>query len=257
MRLKWGWISAGLMFLIAAAIALGIARSPLFDLSKVEYAKFPTAAPLTVEEVESLAEVPTDRVSLLTIDLGRIEERIKAHPWVKSVEIQKKFPNRLWIQVHFREPWAILRSQDGTLFYLEGDGNLFGPVETKRRSDLPLMTGISESDTAQLEDALQLLKDWNASTLSAKAQLSSVHFDSERGYRLAVTYAIHADAKNAKKLTKGRSLVELGHGTDAFADLPLKNLQRVFEYLGKNPVRAHQIFVGDGKKIVVRAGRRS
>lgn len=255
MRIRWGLASVVVVVSGIAAGAWALRDSPFFMLNEVEYAKFPAEAPLTLEEVEEIAEIPYKEASLFSVDLERIRERIVSHPWVKNVEIEKKFPGKLWIRILFREPVAILRAKDQTLYYLERDGSVFGPVEPSRKANLPLVSGISETDQIGLEEAIRLLDEWKRSGLELKTELASVHFDSERGYRLTVSYL--SGSFSAKNLTKGRLIIELGHNTDALEGAPLKNLRRVFEYLGKGSVKAHQIFVGDGKKIVVRASRRS
>jgi cell division protein FtsQ len=225
-------------------------RSSMFQLEVVEIADQAENAPLDAQSLDRLAAVPVGKVSLFSLDLDPIEKRLTSHPWVRSVRLQKQFPQTLSIAVDYREPVALYQSDDGLISYVDREGHIFGRLILNYHPNLPVFTGVS---AAQIPAALQLLEAWERAwavpTGVAEVQISDLHWDLEKGFRLWVTYASGIEG------ITGRSVIDLGQDLDA--DSQFKRLKQVFAYLKSHKVQAHQIWADAGKKIVVRTVRGS
>ncbi len=64
---------------------------------------------------------PEIGTNLMLLRLGRIEERLKSHPWVASVRLQKELPDRLLVAVVDRQAAAILETE-GSRFFVDRSG---------------------------------------------------------------------------------------------------------------------------------------
>jgi len=216
-------------------------KSPLFTFKKIEFTDYSTNAPFEKEVILKLLEAPVGQVSLFDLDLTSMEKRVTTHPWIHSVGLSKIFPQTLGVRVKFRNPIALLENQGGELSYLDEDAFAFGPFEAKKAANLPVITGILESDSAQLKKVLAFLENWKASKMRHSGEISSLDYDSEKGFRIMVQFA-----------RSRRTMVELGHILSQPDDTNMANLSQAIEYLTDKNLAAYQIFVGDGKKIVVR-----
>ncbi len=237
--------------LALGGIAFGVysaMHSPLFLVQVVEVADAPdeasrSQAPVDPQTISDLAAVPVGKVSLFDLDLKSIERRILTNSWVRSVRLQKRFPQTLSISVTFREPRALMQAPKGALAYVDLDGNVFGQVDLELQSDLPIFAGFSGS--AQIKSAFRLLEAWEQAALSSSLQISSLSWDAERGYRAWVTYPY------------GHSTIELGQEIDADLPVKLNRLSQVFAYLNRNRIAVRQVWADSEKKIVVKTAHGS
>jgi cell division protein FtsQ len=86
------------------------------------------------QELMDLAQVRAG-ISLWRIDAGRIRARLRQHPWIRDVLVQRLFPNALELTVYERKPSAILAAHPG--YILDGEGYVLGPFDPRERSGLP------------------------------------------------------------------------------------------------------------------------
>jgi hypothetical protein len=224
-------------------------HSPHFLVRVVEVADLPADAPVTAEEVISLAAVPVGRANLFDVDLAAVEKRVLANDWIREVRLQKRFPQTLSITVGLRRPRALMQAGDGSLAYVDQDGRAFaaGRVSLARSPDLPLLPA------ERLGDGLKLLDAWERARLEAAFPLASLAYDADRGFRALVAYRLGARAQ----AVTARATVDLGHEIDVETDSQLGHLRNVFNYLVTNGVAARQIWTDIGKKIVVKTARGS
>jgi cell division septal protein FtsQ len=89
-----------------------------------------------------------------------IEAQLESHPMLRSATARRVFPGTLQIHVEERRPVAIA-VLDG-LYYLDSDGDSFGPLGTKHGRDFPVFTGIAGGVDGHrrwaLRRALQLIE---------------------------------------------------------------------------------------------------
>lgn len=80
--------------------------------------------------------------NLLALDIRAAEQRLLSNPWVRSVNIARKLPHTLRIQMVEREALA-LAALDGSLFLVEASGEPFKAWQDGDVDDLPVLTGVT------------------------------------------------------------------------------------------------------------------
>lgn len=75
--------------------------------------------------------------SLVRLDLEAIKRQIENHPWVKSAQVSRQWPNAIMVTVS--EQNAIARWKGGSL--LNARGEVFRPVNHRPEHFLPQLTG--------------------------------------------------------------------------------------------------------------------
>jgi hypothetical protein len=243
-------------------VAVGIQQamqSKLFIVKTVTVQSSVSHPPLEQSTILRLAAVPVGKESLFRLNLTAIEKRILSSDWVQEVRLQKRLLHTLVISVVYREPCAIVQTAKGNLSYVDSDGKIFGSVNTSQMSDLPLLSGFQKESLDRMKEALLLLKKWEGSPLSRMSLISSLVWDSERGYRLLVTYSLNPprDTSTQNFGNYSRTMIDLGHEVDANLDEKLHRLVTVLRYLSGNSIAVRQVWADAGKKIVVKTARGS
>ena len=95
-------------------------------------------------ELVELAEL-TPNLSLLTIDLKEIKEKMEKHPWIRFVKPEKRFPHTLAIKVEKEEPRALVVMDK--LYFMNRWGNIFSEADQMGDLDYPLITGVSTDES--------------------------------------------------------------------------------------------------------------
>jgi hypothetical protein len=235
------YIFSGLSLAGVIAGLYGALHSPLFMVRVVEVADQPEDAPLDARTVSTLADVPLGEVSLVDLNLEAIRKRLESHTWIRGAVLTKRFPQTLSIQVIYRSPIGLLQSSKGALQYVDEDGSLFGELDLRARSDLPLLSG------SRQEDSVRLLKSWGSRKWKVANQVSQIVYDEEEGFQVWTTFK-----------PSHRVVVILGQEIDApDFDEHLARIDSVFGQVVSRAIPARQIYADSSKKIVVRTVRGS
>ncbi|UCB48411.1 MAG: FtsQ-type POTRA domain-containing protein [Deltaproteobacteria bacterium] len=99
-----------------------------------------------------MSELKPD-TSLLSVQLDEMKRRMEKHPWIRSVNLEKRFPHTLVIKAEKEEPCAIVVLDN--LHYMNRWGKIFRRLDETAHMDFPLVTGISKSGS-EGEKQLQL-----------------------------------------------------------------------------------------------------
>jgi len=120
-------------------------------------------------ELLDIAELRFD-LSLLAINLNELKEKLEKHPWIRSVELEKRFPHTLLIHAKKEVPWAVVAMEK--LYYMDRQGKIFKEVDSFDDVDYPIITGLSPESETQVK-ALKL----------AAVTLSALNSDMGKWYR--------------------------------------------------------------------------
>lgn len=98
-----------LAILAAVVLTLAIGAAVLYfsDAFRIEEVKVEGVEHLTTAEMEALAGVPSG-TTLLRVDAGAIEQNLLRDAWVKSVTVNRVFPNTLQIVITERTVAAVV-----------------------------------------------------------------------------------------------------------------------------------------------------
>ncbi len=125
-------------------------------------------------EIIELHNLDSDK-SLLGINLNNLKDEIEKHPWIRSVRLERRFPNTLIIDAERQEPLALVVMD--RIYYMNKYGEIFKEVDGQDSVDFPLITGISEDTTksrALLKNTAHVI-----SILAAEAEPLSLNQVSE------------------------------------------------------------------------------
>jgi cell division septal protein FtsQ len=104
---------------------------------------------------------------------------MEKHPWIRSVNLEKRFPHTLVIEAEKEAPCAMVVMNG--LHYMNRWGKLFRKVEKSESMDFPLVTGITKDDSdgeKQLQLAASVLRLLEAEQDPwSHSQLSEVHVE--------------------------------------------------------------------------------
>jgi hypothetical protein len=116
--------------------------------------------------------------------------------------------------------------------------------------ELPILTGFPAKNVEMLKKLNSFVKTWFSSGLVPGMKLSTISYDEKLGLRAMVSYPM----KNQKQM---RTVLELGLNLEDATDLPMERLKKVLAYIGNRSQPASKIWLGNGKKIVVKFSRGS
>ena len=83
-------------------------------------------------------------VSLLSIDLNEIKENIEKRPWIRTVDLEKRFPHTLILGVKKEKAWALVAADE--LYYMNRWGEVFTEAGETGELDYPIITGIGKDE---------------------------------------------------------------------------------------------------------------
>ena len=208
--------------------------------------------------------------NILSVNLKALRNRLMAHPWIASAEIERELPDTIRIQVKERVPIAIVDMNQ--LFYMDEDGEIFKSVESSDHVKVPLVTGLALSDIdfndpwrcrlfRAVMEVLRLCR-LHKNVIPFDA-LQRIHVDREMGLTLYAFFPpSHLSATSDCQpafAAKGDSREQAGQNEVAinvgFGDYESKcsRLQDMVSYLKKDGfVNPRSIDLNDTDRVVVR-----
>ncbi len=128
-----------------------------------------------------------------SIDPAEIEERVRRHPWVKSVLIRRELPARLVIHIEEWSASAIVALDK--LYYVADDGVIFKALDDDDSVDFPFITGLRAARLPPQEpgtrDKLSQAVALGRKVERASLGLSEIRFEPGGGIVLyPVSYAV-------------------------------------------------------------------
>lgn len=129
-----------------------------------------------------------------SIDPGEMEERVRRHPWVKSVLVRRELPSRLVITIEEWRPAAIVALDK--LYYAADNGVIFKAVDEEDSVDFPFITGLRAAGLPPHEPGTRQKLSQAVALAAAAAErtalgLSEIRFQAGGGIVLyPVSYAV-------------------------------------------------------------------
>lgn len=180
---------------LIAGVALGVAwsarqyvlTSSRFAITSIEVSgsKMRTQDELAHESTLAVGQ------NIFSSDLDAAHAAIAKDPWIHDVEIARRLPGTILVNVTEREAAALVSvsGADGSsdLFVASTDGEMFKRVEIGDPSDLLVITGITTEAVAQDREgvtrsilrALDLASDYSHTKLAAKSPLEEIHLSND------------------------------------------------------------------------------
>jgi cell division septal protein FtsQ len=117
--------------------------------------------------------------------LKELKKKMEKHPWVRTVKLERRFPNTLIIHAE-KEKVLALVVMDG-LYYVNRLGEIFKEVHQSDELDFPIITGLSRGphSRAPMMRAIRVLKTLEREKgMWSKGELSEIHVKKGKGMSL-------------------------------------------------------------------------
>jgi len=151
-KLNVRWKHIVLFFLVIAGFFLGLTKAYLYLINCDDFAVKKTEIVCRQEfigrDIRTLLDASKFR-NLLLLDIGRLQDRVEAHRWVKEARLRKVFPSTLKIEITEREPAAVLKTGESFLM-IDRDGVWLEQLAAREDANLPLFL-----DSASFKDSYQ------------------------------------------------------------------------------------------------------
>ena len=200
---------------------------------------------IVVRTEDKVSEVEVTRLANLNLGdnifsfhLRECVEAIEIHPWVRRASVMRELPDRVIVEVSERQPVALVGL--ASLYYVDGEGEVFKKVLPEERMDYPIFTGIALRDLVEDKESvepliglgLEVLDVAEGSVIFSPDHISEVHLDRAYG-------ATMVRASDGLRVRLGRgdldkkwerlehALIELGSESTKVAELDLNFEGRV------------------------------
>jgi cell division protein FtsQ len=127
---------------------------------------------VTAEQIAALIQ-PELKRGIVMLDLKPLRAQVMRHPWIKRVEIRKRWPDALHIVVQERR--ALARWGDAAL--LDEDGEVFAPPAAALMSGLARLSGPKDKRA----DVLQFYQLADPNLRELGLHMTQAHFSSRGG----------------------------------------------------------------------------
>lgn len=151
--IRWmALISAFFVFVIVAGLFSGGHVAAMWDDISDGLDSLMADAGLTVQSVTLEGRSETARTDIIRmlgikrgtlmidVDVDEARARLEALPWVKSAEVRRVWPDRIYVRVTERRPVAIWQNE-GELAVIDRDGHAIAGEDVTRFTNLPLVVG--------------------------------------------------------------------------------------------------------------------
>jgi len=174
-----GFLGIGVFVALGFAVYNGLTRSVFFQITAINIQGSQRVGKGTILELSGV----DIHSNLLKLKRRGVEERLAAHPWIKSAEVRRDWPNRLLIAIQERKPVAIFVAE-GRFFFVDAGGGLFASAEPGDDLDFPVISGLTRqawetTDPAGAPaDVLRLLRKAGRGDSNLPLQnISELHVD--------------------------------------------------------------------------------
>jgi len=146
-------------------------------------------------------------LNCLQMNVGEVEDKLSANPWIDSVTVRREFPGTLRINIVEKVPAFWLRQGDG-IYFADASGKVIAPMHPGEMASLPILE-VAESlndGPAVLRGILKKIDD--KQTPFTQAQTAWIKLTS--AHEMEIFLDGHADSKGLTvKLSTDRWEVQL------------------------------------------------
>lgn len=174
--------------------------------------------------------------SMSAVDLADIQSQVANWNWVSSVEVFRRWPDQITIEVSPKQVMAILIGKSGRIHPVLSDATIMEPIEKGSIPDVPVLSGeVFSKNREVLVRALVSLEQIPQEGLFSKKNIAEVIFHSKQGFQY--------------RLLQPNLTVQLG---EEKLGIKSARVSQVIEYLQNNKLQARVIDANLTKKVLVR-----
>lgn len=123
--------------------------------------------------------------NIFSLDLKKLTRTILSDRRVQEVNITRRLPGHLQLELTPKKPVLNLLNSDGRLSPISVDASLLPAVEISQAFDLPVLRGkVFKSDPSKRELALNLVAEMPQEGMLTEKTLSEITYSKDEGYSL-------------------------------------------------------------------------
>ncbi len=239
------FITVFFLILIVPCAFLIAAKNGLFKVRKIEVVEVSSAdedgakSPIAYESYFIRLKLKLskfDGENLWNLDPEKIKEIAKQESWVENVEIYRRFPQTLRLEVKAKPSVAIFMNSQGELHLISTDGTVLPKIEETKSPKLPV-----------IQDSYLLKNE------KAKSRIIKIlnEMPSTGSLSLETVAEINMGKKDEIWLThlQTKSTIKLGNENIAIKSA---RVAKVLEYLEHNNLKGRVIDADFSKKVLVK-----
>ena len=119
------------------------------DYFNCEHIRIEGAEWLSEKQVIEQAGIE-EKANIFSFNLFLAHKKLVGHPWIKSAQIGREFPNTIFIRINEHKALAVLDL--GEKFLLNTEGFIFKKLEPDDPGNIPIVSGLSYSDLKTLQE---------------------------------------------------------------------------------------------------------
>lgn len=125
-----------LAIIVFVAVIIGLSNVPLFNIKHIEVVG---NNKLSEDKIIALSDI-NDSINLFKLDEGTIKNAIKENAYVENVEVNRKFPNKVVIDIKEREAKYMLQFADSYV-YINNQGYML--EISNEKIEVPIIVGFT------------------------------------------------------------------------------------------------------------------
>lgn len=130
--------------------------SPYFQISKLEIKGTHT---LKSEQVKQLLK-PALGYNIFQVNFNLVTDNLTSNPWIETVKISRKLPDRLLIEIKERAPFAKIKTSSEDFFLIDKNAFVIKKIENKEYQMLPAIL-INTNTDYHIGEVLEIKELWD------------------------------------------------------------------------------------------------
>lgn len=123
---------------------------------------------------ETIARIqPYVTQNIFKVDLGKVQETLTAHPFVKEVSVKRVYPFSLVIDVKEKKPSALWVASDGSVLVLDENGEAYRPLG---KDDVKSLYIINTREKSDAKSVFHETNSFISDGIIKKGQLSEISY---------------------------------------------------------------------------------
>lgn len=123
--------------LLVVGLVLAVLASPIFGVRNVSIDGARYTSKVTLSKAEDMVRGK----SIFSVDLGAVEELLRADPWVRDAQVKRRFPSTVFFDIAERKPIAWFLGSDNQARVIDIDGRVI-TVLSGQPTEYTQITGV-------------------------------------------------------------------------------------------------------------------
>ncbi|MBI4040850.1 MAG: FtsQ-type POTRA domain-containing protein [Deltaproteobacteria bacterium] len=115
--------------------------------------------------------------NIFVIDLEKIKQKVKRHPWIQDIKVTRVYPDRIRLQFSEKKPKAILSAEK--LYFLDEEGKVIHVIRPEDDTNFPVISGISISQSQSdelIQSAFEIMDLYQKNEYLRDWPISEIHW---------------------------------------------------------------------------------